>query len=692
MTTSTATSTLSRALSVWVLALLLCALVVGIGPNLDGRLVGVAEQVWPGYAAHLRQAPTAPDCDLVALQARTKTCSTAAPTATTAPADPFAEPAAVADPFADTATAAADNCTAVQQLVSACQAAQQTYRDDVAARTGSVAAFSALEGAVGAFSRFAWLKHLLVVLVVSAGFVASLGRRHIALRDPVDRVGAALGEAVQLVAHLLWLSSCVADVGVLSQSDAPVDDVVLSVLWCAGFVVLAGTNVVHLVRPPNELPAAPWSRARVFAGLSSVPLYAVMASVAGVYFLVVEHHSSGAAIFLHKFAQIPSVYVGIGLYMWTGLLLARTRVASLVFAVVTPLRLPPAALAVVVVVLSAWPVAWSGASGIFVVAVGSVVFRELRAAGASRSLATAVTAMAGSLGVVLRPCLVVVLVATLNTDVTTDDLYNRGRLVFALTSVLTAVAFFVWHRVWPPATSASSSAAAGWSGSLAAVRALLVYGVLAAVVLGACWLLLGADLNEHTAPLILPMVVLAWIALEVRRDVDGPSMLTRLQTATADTSGTLGALLLMMCGSVALGGVVERAEVMRVLPSSFASPVAAMAVVIVLLVLIGMFMDELGAVVLVSVTLAPIARASGIDPVHFWLVVLVGFELGYLAPPVALNQLLARQIIATIDADNSDDDTHASWWQRQAHVLVPAAVMATALVVVAFAPFVWALL
>jgi TRAP-type C4-dicarboxylate transport system permease large subunit len=421
-----------------------------------------------------------------------------------------------------------------------------------------------------------------------------------------------------------------------------------------------------------------------------------MASMAGVYFLVVEHHSSGAAIFLHKFAQIPSVYVGIGLYMWTGLLLARTRVASLVFAVVTPLRLPPAALAVVVVVLSAWPVAWSGASGIFVVAVGSVVFRELRAAGASRSLATAVTAMAGSLGVVLRPCLVVVLVATLNTDVTTDELYNRGRFVFVLTSVLTALAFFVWHRVWPaPASTAVSSSSSRWSASLTALRALAGYVVLAVVVLGACWLVLGADLNEHTAPLILPMVVLAWIAFEARRDVDVPSVLTRLQTATADTSGTLGALLLMMCGSVALGGVVERADVMRVLPSSFASPVAAMAVVIVLLVLIGMFMDELGAVVLVSVTLAPIARASGIDPVHFWLVVLVGFELGYLAPPVALNQLLARQIIATIDEEHGNTDEPAgpqSWWQRHAHVLMPASVMATALVIVAFAPFVWALL
>ena len=39
-------------------------------------------------------------------------------------------------------------------------------------------------------------------------------------------------------------------------------------------------------------------------------------------------------------------------------------------------------------------------------------------------------------------------------------------------------------------------------------------------------------------------------------------------------------------------------------------------------------MDALGAVVLVSVTLAKVAADNGIDPVHFWMMVLVAFELG----------------------------------------------------------------
>ena len=58
-------------------------------------------------------------------------------------------------------------------------------------------------------------------------------------------------------------------------------------------------------------------------------------------------------------------------------------------------------LAVIAVAVSAVPTAYTGGSGIFVIAVGSLVYLEVRRAGARRQLALAATAMSGSLGVVL---------------------------------------------------------------------------------------------------------------------------------------------------------------------------------------------------------------------------------------------------------------------------------------------------
>ena len=52
----------------------------------------------------------------------------------------------------------------------------------------------------------------------------------------------------------------------------------------------------------------------------------------------------------------------------------------------------------------------------------------------------------GSLGVVLRPCLVVVLVAILNKQVTTDELFSRGFQVFVLTASLYLVAMLLRNK------------------------------------------------------------------------------------------------------------------------------------------------------------------------------------------------------------------------------------------------------
>ena len=114
---------------------------------------------------------------------------------------------------------------------------------------------------------------------------------------------------------------------------------------------------------------------------------------------------------------------------------------------------------------------------------------------------------------------------------------------------------------------------------------------------------------------------------------------------------------------------------------------AAMAVLMVVLVLIGMVMDPYGAVILVSVTLYPIAKANGIHPLNFWMTALVSFELGYLTPPVALNHLLARQVVHDLpEYDPEEDLSDQPFWRRHERLVLPICVMVTTLLIVAFGP------
>jgi len=81
------------------------------------------------------------------------------------------------------------------------------------------------------------------------------------------------------------------------------------------------------------------------------------------------------------------------------------------------------------------------------------------------------------------------------------------------------------------------------------------------------------------------------------------------------------------------------------------------------------------------------AYANGIEPVHFWMMVLVAFELGYLLPPVALNQLLTRQVVGEAEIDRADHEVEGlSFYRRYERWILPSLVMSISLGMVAFVP------
>jgi TRAP-type C4-dicarboxylate transport system permease large subunit len=139
-----------------------------------------------------------------------------------------------------------------------------------------------------------------------------------------------------------------------------------------------------------------------------------------------------------------------------------------------------------------------------------------------------------------------------------------------------------------------------------------------------------------------------------------------------------------MFASVAFGGVVERSKIMDRVPVDLGGPFVAMTLLIVVKVILGMVMDALGAVVLVSISMARVALDNGIDPVHFWMMVMVGFELGYLTPPLGLNHLLARRVVG--DEVAALDEPAPTWFLRNEHLILPFAVMAMALLLVGYVP------
>ncbi len=567
---------------------------------------------------------------------------------------------------------------------------QATFEHIQARRTPAVRAFSFIDR--GLLNIFTWLgqqfRPIFILLLGIGGWIATAGRHHISLRPIRSRLDDRVAQSASLVANLLLLYSVWSQhqSRLAAKTELAAGIGLETNLWLVALFAMAVTNVVGLVRPRSDQPES----GSIGQALLSIPLYAVMGLIAGTYFLAVEAYPEGLAVYLEKVLANVQLYLQVCLYIWVGMLLKRTRLAASALAIVRPWRLAPELLAVVVVTLSAVPTAYSGASGIFVIAAGAMIFRELSAAGARPSLALASTAMSGSMGVVLSPCLLVVIVSYLSPP-TSDELFAWGRWVFFLSAALFAIVVLLTRdgplkpRPVPQALRKSGQA----------LRQLLPHTLIFATIVLLAEFGLQASLDVTSAAFLLPLALLPILVYDTRarrgadpqraRD-DDPSSEGGVFAACAESSVHIGALLLLMALSAGLGGVIERAEVVQMFPDVFTSPVLGMAALTVVLVLIGMVMDPYGAVILVQATLAGVAVASGIDLVHFWMVVLVAFELGYLTPPVALNHLLTRQV--TGHAADIESPPGASFWRRHERYLLPITVMTLTLIGVAFGPFV----
>ena len=673
-----------------IAALLLLAILFGTSAFIHGQLLSLGGDIWQNYnmlRVDMAEPACDPDMDIDARVAQSQSSASAAPD------EDSLFDAGPSDPQALRRSLEAQR--------GQCRESYERYEyNQQTTSTSTLRAYRSLELGMGRINQMGQgvQAYILVLLIMLGGFIALALNEQIALRMPKSRLDYRVSAGAQVAANLAMAVSGFVWLRLDSGGDFG-----LNLTWLVGFLALAAVAAYRFFKvPATATPGGSILRAQL-----AIPLYCWLALVSLLYFFISEGYIAGPAIQLTKMIRFADLYTGIGLYVWVGMMLKHTRIAELLFGVFRSWEMRPEFIVIIVVIASAWPTAYTGASGIFVLAIGAVIYQELRIAGTYRQLAVASTAMSGSMGVVLNPCLMVVIIAALNRQVTTDQLYGWGLYVFALTALL-FTAFVYMTRKSRPHLATPDDALPATRRALGPIIPYVVIGVVVVLIYAK---LLGQSFNEFSAPVILPLMMIALLGYDrwrARRlydkaiyaadrgqakapDHEPAGFWNALRASTADTSMLLGALLMLMVLSIVFGGVMERSGIMELFPENLGSVWYATSILVVMLVIIGMIMEPYGAIILVSATLAPLAYDNGINPVHFWMIVLVAFELGYLSPPVALNQLLTRQVIgdAEIQAAKAEVANDPSFWRRHEAMLLPITVMGSSLLLVAFIPLIF---
>ena len=438
---------LAKFLTIPLLIALCSALFCGNAERLHARLLWLGENLFTGYFQLQSDPPPPRDCEQLFQESPTPSQTAdedeledlfeeeeASPRPTpTAKSDDDELEDLFGEEDGNQEEQAKQKALAQKKAKEKCEAEKLAYVDITSRITTGVKIFRVIEGSVSGF--IAWVvahfKHFLALIFILGALIASVQDEHIALRPASSTLAYRLRHFTQMVAFgFVTLSTWYyREQLTLSEEKS------LNLIWLVGLLLLTLWHLGRLVTKPNQAATFTNQDSTIGATLLSIPLFAVMGWSAGIFFFSTDH-PRGLAIELTKLTEHAILYVNVALYVWVGMLLKQSILTTRIFDLLRPLRLEPTILAAVVVVGAAIPTAYSGASGIFVIAAGALIYEELRKAGARRHLALAATAMSGSLGVVLSPCLLVVIIASLNEKVTTDELYHWGVWVFMLTAIL----------------------------------------------------------------------------------------------------------------------------------------------------------------------------------------------------------------------------------------------------------------
>ena len=725
-----------------ILILLLLTLLIGTGEMIHGQLLRMGERLYGDPAtgmqySFLRAEPSKPECNRhpdVDAMVKTQMQANAA------------------DEFADFFGTASENDvrTSILAGVQQCEEKYQFYDQAMQHMEAhpSIRAYRNFEtGFFGVF-KFGTENRaiLLIFMVVLAAISATLKIHHIGLRGPSTKMDYRVYSLLMSFGNGLLTYSSISQFNSVKNSGVPMsaETELIYWMWMILFSVLTLISIWQLLSPPKNAKAG----GSIGFAFLSVPLYAYMALITGIAFIFFMDYPMGQGIYLGQLVEFSSIFLNLALFIWAGMLLKQTRVVDLFLNILRPWNLAPETLTWLILIAAALPTAYTGASGIFVIAAGAIIYKEVWNAGGRRQFALAATAMSGSLGVVLRPCLLIVVVASLNKEVTTDLLYQYGIYTFLLTSTLFLIVslFFAEHkfRIAAPNVAAPKSGRA----FLAVVPYIAIFVLI--------WMfykyLLDTDLNEFTAPVMMPVILLMIVLFDKLRHQPAPlpavghwdetltanysnngepalagaqvahaeyreglhgntvddgqsanhtvaqsssmqilrqvSFWKSMHISTSETVGHIGALVILMALSVSVGGLLERTEVMSFFPTDISSTFLVITLIVGLMVFVGMIMDPFGAVILISATVAPVAYQYGIHPVHFWMITLIGFELGYVTPPVALNHLLARQSIGDAEVNEADAEVrHLSFYYRYERWILPLIVLFPAMLIIAYVPY-----
>ncbi|HSD41207.1 MAG TPA: TRAP transporter large permease [Burkholderiales bacterium] len=280
----------------------------------------------------------------------------------------------------------------------------------------------------------------------------------------------------------------------------------------------------------------------------------------------------------------------------------------------------------------------SGSTAATVAAVGGLTYDRLREAGYSERFSSGLLISAASIDNLIPPSIGFILYG-IASDTSVVKLFAAG----ALPGLLLAAFFgaYIWYYAWRRGEGAGKRFELGEF--LAATRDG-IWSIAAPVfVLGGIY----AGIFSPTEAAGIACVYAIFVVVLVYGELSWAEVFR-----TASRSMYLTAQVFVI---VASAGVFSWLLTVNGVPQALAATVTSLAVppwavllvINLLLLAVGMFLDTASSILVLTPLLVPVAKAIGVDPVHFGVIFVMNLSIGTFTPPFGINIFVGQAVFKT---------------------------------------------
>lgn len=322
--------------------------------------------------------------------------------------------------------------------------------------------------------------------------------------------------------------------------------------------------------------------------------------------------------------------MAVPMFVLAGNLMMRGNIAGLMIDLIgSVVRAVRGGLALTVMIACVFFAAISGSSVGSAAAIGAATVDGLRKEHYPARFSAGIVAVGGTLGLMIPPSLGFILIGSI-VGLPVDKLFIAGILPGLMEAVLLMSAVVFMARRYGYGTKTARPDWMGFTRRVPKASAAILMPVL----------IIGSIYTGFLTPTEVSAFAAAYAALLcllVYRSVTVGGVWTVVKDSVLQTT----MIFAVVMGGSLIGFVLARmgvsARLVEFLVAIDMAPWQFLLVANVILLVLGMFLDGVAMIVLMSPLLFPVATALGINPIHFAVIMVANVEVATLTPPIGLN-------------------------------------------------------